>query len=229
MAAPTRRQRLREQTVEEIHAHALAQVAEGGAAAVSLNGIARAMGMSGPGLYRYYASRDDLLAALVSTGYAELAGALRDAAAGSADRPPAERLGVLAHAYRGWAVAHPRHYELLFGMRPHGMGADADDAVATIHGGMRVLIAAAAALAGEPAPSDGPLDAALSAWSRRRADPDGIPPAVLRVAVLAWTRLHGLVGLELTGAFGQMGVDPVLLVDHEVARLVAEARSGPPG
>ena len=220
MATPTRRQRLREQTVEEIHAHALAQISEGGAAAVSLNGIARAMGMSGPGLYRYYASRDDLLAALVLAGYAQLTAALEGAAA---DGSPAGRLRALARAYRGWAVAHPRHYELLFGIRPPGYGDDSDDAVAAVHGGMRLLVAAVADLVDDPGPADGPLDASLRAWSRRRDDPEGTPPAVLRLAVLAWTRLHGVVGLELTGALGQMGLDPALLVEHEVDRLLAEA------
>ncbi|HEY4096552.1 MAG TPA: helix-turn-helix domain-containing protein, partial [Baekduia sp.] len=59
---PTRRERQRTETLTEIRTRARAQVDEGGVAALSLNAIAKAMGVSGPALYRYFASRDDLLA-----------------------------------------------------------------------------------------------------------------------------------------------------------------------
>ncbi|MBV9196372.1 MAG: helix-turn-helix transcriptional regulator, partial [Solirubrobacterales bacterium] len=59
VTAPSRRERLRAQTLAEIREHAYAQIAQGGPAALSLNGIAKAMGMSGPALYRYFSSRDE--------------------------------------------------------------------------------------------------------------------------------------------------------------------------
>ena len=59
--APSRRERIRADTRTEICEHGLAQVAQGGPGALSLTGIAKAMGMSGPALCRYFASRDDLL------------------------------------------------------------------------------------------------------------------------------------------------------------------------
>src|ERR1700704_232657 len=71
-SAPSRRDRLRAQTLAEIREHGVAQLAEGGPAALSLTGIAKAMGMSGPALYRYFASRDDLLVALVEESYEDL-------------------------------------------------------------------------------------------------------------------------------------------------------------
>jgi AcrR family transcriptional regulator len=200
----SRRQRLRQQTLEEIHAVALQQVADGGPEAVSLNAIAKAMGMSGPGLYRYYASRDDLLATLV--------------------------------AYRDWAVGNPRYYQFLFGVRPGGVPADSDATVDVVHGGMRLLEDVFTALvaprdpasheptAHDPAPPADALAHELQNWSRDRDDPQGIPPVVLRLGVAAWVRAHGVVGLELTGALARMGLDPVLLLDDEVRRLVAEAK-----
>ena len=54
----------------------MGQVAEGGAGSVSLNAIARAMGMSPAALYRYFASRDALLAELVVEAYGSLADAV---------------------------------------------------------------------------------------------------------------------------------------------------------
>jgi AcrR family transcriptional regulator len=182
-------------------------------------------GDAGPGLYRYYASRDDLLAALVTLGYARLAAALQDAEHAAEDLPADGRLSRVAHAYRDWAVANPRYYQFLFGIRPDGMRADSDEAVDVMHGGMRVLEDVVAALTAQvPAPHAAPpgdaLDRQLPGWSHDRDDQRATP--VLRLAVLAWTRLHGIVGLELTGALARMGLDPGLLLDDELRRLVAE-------
>ena len=107
IAEGTRRERLRAQTLAEIREHALAQLAQGGP--VSLNAIARAMRMAGPALYRYFASREDLLVALVADSYDDLASAVEAAAEDLPAVPPArgDRLRAVAAAYRAWALAHP--------------------------------------------------------------------------------------------------------------------------
>src|ERR1700744_109961 len=118
---PTRRERQRGETLAEIKARAMDQVAAGGAAAVSLNAIARAMGMSPAALYRYFDGRDALLAEPVVEAYGALADALQRAAGKRADRAAggaagdgAARLVAVAHAYRDWALAHPNSYLLIF-------------------------------------------------------------------------------------------------------------------
>ena len=210
---PTRRERLRRQTLDEIKAHALEQVTEGGARALSLNAIAKAMGMSGPGIYRYFDSRDALLAALVTDGYRELTAALEAA-------PP--RLEDVGRAYREWALAHPRRYELLFGVRPV---ADSEEAIATVHGGMLVLLRVLGELAGtEPSAPSGALDEQLVDWSRRRGG--DAPPRVLRLGVLTWTRLHGIVSLELAGVFAAMDIDAALLCEAELRDVARSLTSG---
>src|ERR1700759_2201931 len=120
---PTRRERQRRQTLAEIKTRAVDQVAAGGAASVSLNAIARAMGMSPAALYRYFASRDALLADLVADAYGSLADTLTRAAsgAGAAGVSGAERRMAVAHAYREWALAHPNSYLLIF-QTPSGSG-----------------------------------------------------------------------------------------------------------
>ena len=91
-AVPSRRERLRPQALEEIREHGYAQSAAGGPTALSLNGIAKAMGMSGPAMYRYVGSRDELLATLVTESYEELAGALIEAAERAHRRTPEGRV-----------------------------------------------------------------------------------------------------------------------------------------
>ncbi|WP_371405066.1 TetR-like C-terminal domain-containing protein [Kribbella sp. NBC_00662] len=44
-------------------------------------------------------------------------------------------------------------------------------------------------------------------------------------AVSFWSRLHGVVSLELTGHFAGMGMDPARLLDSEISELVSSDRS----
>ncbi|WP_143673003.1 TetR family transcriptional regulator, partial [Streptomyces sp. b94] len=53
--AATPRERYRAQVRAEIKQHAWEQIATAGASALSLNAIAKRMGVSGPALYRYFA------------------------------------------------------------------------------------------------------------------------------------------------------------------------------
>ena len=75
----SRRDRMRELTIAEIKATARQQMAESGTAGVSLSAIARAMEISAPALYRYFASRDDLVTALIVDAFTALADAIEAA------------------------------------------------------------------------------------------------------------------------------------------------------
>src|SRR5215469_15576470 len=69
---PTRRERARATTMEEITATARRLLVEQGPEAASLRAIAREMGMTAPGLYRYYSSREELLRHVIATMFTEL-------------------------------------------------------------------------------------------------------------------------------------------------------------
>jgi AcrR family transcriptional regulator len=223
-APPTRRERLRRQTLEEIRHHALEQVVAGGPSAVSLNSIARSMGMSGPAIYRYFASRDELLDSLVTAGYGELSAALAQAEQAAAGSPPAARFAAVTAAYREWARRNPRYYGMLFGVRPDGLP-DSPQAIEAINASMvvvvRILGELTAGAVGSAA--EEPLEADLAGWSARRELGEDLPPELLRLGVLTWTRLHGIVSLEVAGIFGDMGVDAGPLAEYETAAIIAEA------
>lgn len=227
MASPpvmTRRERLRAEALAEIREHGYAQIAEGGPTALSLNGIAKAMGMSGPALYRYFASRDELLATLVTESYEDLAAALVAAARGASRRAPEGRLRAVATAFRAWALAQPHRYRLVFGST-YGSGALAPERVIPAsQRSMHVFLVALADLA-PPAPAPrGALGRELRAWAEAGGEAFG--PAILLLGVTAWTRMHGVVSLEIEGVFAQMGLDPAALYEAEVDHLIAQA-SGP--
>src|SRR5260370_25411581 len=120
---PTMRERYRAQVRHEVKQAALDQLAQSGPAGVSVSAIGKQLGVSGPALYRYFASRDDLLTELVIDAYHDLADALRAAAGHEPDQEPRARFEALVRAYRSWALAQPHRYRLL--VRPPLPGYDA--------------------------------------------------------------------------------------------------------
>src|SRR3954453_23128712 len=107
--AKTPRERYRAQVRTEIKDRAWEQIATAGASALSLNAIAKLMGMSGPALYRYFAGRDELITELIRDAYRSLADTVR--AASTTDPGPR----AVAHAIRAWALADPQRYFLIYG------------------------------------------------------------------------------------------------------------------
>ena len=227
MQPPTsRRERLRAEALTEIKRLGMGQVAEGGPSALSLNAIAKQMGMSGPAIYRYFASRDDLLAALVVDAYEDLASALRKALEQAARRTPEHRVRAVANAYRAWALEHAGTYPLLLtgGL---ARGEQPLEIAAASQGAMEPLLAALRDL---PPGGDGPsarlpsrLAAQLTRWARDRGADDQLPPWLLRLAVVTWQRMHGHIELELEGVHAAMGLSSDALYRTEVDAIIAEA------
>lgn len=206
--AETPRERYRAQVRAEITARAWDQIATAGASALSLNAIAKQMGMSGPALYRYFASRDDLVTELVREAYGSLAATLRTASDGGAD------LTGLAHALRDWALADPHRYFLIYGTPVPGYHAP-PDTTALSSAIMTTLLDACTAPARTPHGATSPLAVHL-ADHRDWAAGHPAPPEALRRFLTFWTRLHGVLSLELAGHFTGMDLDPALLFAAEL-------------
>ena len=149
----TPRARARAAVVEEIKAAARAQLAEVGAAALSVRHVARELGMSSSGMYRYFASRDELLTALIIDAYDALGGAVEQAEAAVDRADLFGRWWAAASAVRTWARAHPQEYGLVYGSPVPGYAAPQD----TVGPASRVPLALATIL--------------RDAWSARAIDP----------------------------------------------------------
>jgi AcrR family transcriptional regulator len=184
----TMRERFRTQVRDDVKRVALRQLAELGPQGLSINAIAKELGVSGPALYRYFEGRDALLTALVLDAYDDLADALAGAVQAVDGRPAAQRLPALGRAYRGWALAQPHRYRLLFGPPLPGYDAHAEALVQAARRAMDVLLGAL---------GDGQADE--------------------QRAVGVWARLHGLVSLEIAGNFASMGLDADALFEAELA------------
>lgn len=199
------RERYRQQVRDEIKGHAWTQIADTGASALSLNAIAKRMGLSGPALYRYFANRDELITELVLDAYRDLA-----EVTSAAQQRPAD----IAQTIRGWALANPHRYLLIYGTPVPGYTAP-HEATAIASSIMNLLITAYTKHAARLVP--GPAQLALQQQLAQRWA-DGAP-AVAHAALTFWTRVHGVLSLELAGHFTGMGFDPALLYAAEVESL----------
>ncbi|MEV7870049.1 TetR/AcrR family transcriptional regulator [Streptomyces sp. NPDC088124] len=208
--AGTPRERYRAQVRAEVKERAWEQIATAGASALSLNAIAKLMGMSGPALYRYFAGRDELITELIRDAYRSLADTLRAAADSGAD------LTGLAQALRGWALEDPQRYHLIYGTPVPGYHAPDDTTVISSE-----IMTTLLDTWPEPSPDApvSPFDIHLDSH-REWAAGHPAPSATLHRALSFWTRMHGTLSLELAGHFNGMGFDPALLFTAELADLV---------
>lgn len=217
------RERRRAQTVQEIKAAALEQLAEGGPGGLSLRGVARAVGMTVQSLYHYFDSREALLTALVIDGHRALAAAVQEAADASRGRPQAERLFAASNAYRRWALANRPAFLLLYGTPVPGFEPPPYEEV----------VEAAVSL------SRPFLDVVFDGWSAEQLarvplqpgaerlagiDDDKVPlPAgALALFYELRARMHGLVMLDIVGHLAPMNDHGEDLFRGMMARSAAE-------
>jgi AcrR family transcriptional regulator len=194
-----------------------------GAAGLSLRAIARDLGMVSSAVYRYVASRDDLLTLLLVDAYSELADAVDDAAATGG--PWRDRLLAMAHAARAWAVDQPARWALLYGSPVPGYHAPRER---TVGPGTRVVGAlfdavGAGIAAGDISPSNVAVAQPLSSDFDRVREEFGFAGDDSAVAkcFLLWACLVGAISLEV---FGQYGADtlsePGAVFDTQVRLLI---------
>jgi hypothetical protein len=68
-------------------------------------------------------------------------------------------------------------------------------------------------------PPSQPLASQLTAWARAHAL--DVDPATALRAILIWSRVHGLVSLEIAGNFASMGIDPDQVFEAQLPALTA--------
>jgi AcrR family transcriptional regulator len=234
-ASPTARERARAELTREIKEEARKQLAETGAQGLSLRAVARELGMVSSALYRYFPSRDDLLTALIIDAY-DAMGEVAEAAI-AAEASPRVRWLAACHAIRGWAVAYPSEYALIYGSPVPGYRAPQ----ATIGPATRVPLAFMSVLrdavaSGEiPAAGDeagavaGPrlggalADQAAMIVAALTAVPGlaAVPREAVVRAVIAWTQLFGMISFELFGQFVGSFEPADALFEYAVAQLAA--------
>jgi AcrR family transcriptional regulator len=90
-------------------------IASNGVSGLSLREVAREMGVVSSALYRYFATRDDLLTALIFDAYNDLGASVERSDAKAELESAADRFRIAARTVRKWAKRHPNEYSLIYG------------------------------------------------------------------------------------------------------------------
>lgn len=211
---------------EAIKETAWRQIAETGASAMSLRAIARELGITAPAIYNYFPRRDDLVTELIVDAFNSLGESQQDSIRNLPEDDLSTRLTTLGLAYRNWAVTHPQRYQLIFGTPIPGYEAPPDittpaaawslvpliETLQAIFAAGRLRVDRSAAMTPE-------LRSMLEAWSQFTG---GTDIEVLYAALVIWSRVHGLVTLEIGHQFPSFIADPGEIYQREILSMIDE-------
>ena len=195
------RERARKELTAEIVQLARLQIEQDGAANLSLRAIARDLGMVSSAVYRYFASRDELLTRLIIDSYNRLGAAVEVADATVPERTDfTGRWRAMSSSIRNWALLNPAEYALLFGTPVPGYAAPQD----TIGPASRYTVALIALIvdmerAGHSSATPVPTALQRDYASFRERFPVPASDAMLMHGMTAWAALFGAINLELFG------------------------------
>lgn len=176
---------------------ALSLVAEKGPKGFTLTEAARRAGVSAAAPYRHFADKAELLAAVAEQGFLALHADLAATAERVTDAKG--RVTELGRTYVRWAVAHPDHYQVMFG-------------VESLKAEQPIVAAAGERAFGELL---GAIAACQEAGIVAGSDP-------LELGAPLWSLVHGIASLAIGGQLREVGVQraPEDLIDGVVNQLL---------
>jgi AcrR family transcriptional regulator len=243
--SPSRRDRLRAATIDEIIQTARRLLVKDGPEAVSLRAIAREMGMTAPGLYRYFGNYEELVRYLTASIFTELGNDIHQAI--EAAEPPAGRPGAgdgvrakltvkmvaACREFRRWALNHRGEFALLFGVPLPGLDDGrydlADECALAFAGTFFRLFLELWQKTPFPVPDDAQIDPGLRDQLSRYRDALGasiplgaaLPLGAVLTFLRCWTLLYGAVAMEVFGHLRFALEDPAPMFEITLGDLAA--------
>lgn len=227
-ARPSLRERRRAVAAQEIVGAAESHIVEHGPHALSLRAVARDLGMTVQALYHYFPSRDDLVTALVTKAYDDLADAVQAATAAAPGDPELPGMVVAAEGYRRWAIDHPERFQLLYGAPLRHYHAPVDGPTTEANRRMSAVF--------ERELFRGFTRDQLAAADVRSLSPEflrrlermapaggeALPAAATALMLSVWGYVHGMVALEVFGHTGFLGAHQAELYRMAMRNLLAD-------
>jgi AcrR family transcriptional regulator len=176
---------------------ALVTIEEHGVEALTLRQTGARLRVSRTALYRHFADKQALLAAVATEGFALFERALAEAWHDERLGPSRERFFRVGRAYVDFAQKHPSHYRVMFGRFVDNVAADPSLA-GSADRAFGVLVTA--------------LDALQGAGLVRRG-----PSSALAVSV--WACTHGLAMLLIDGQLSRPDLDAEAMVSSTLDRV----------
>lgn len=213
----------RQETTDSIKAIARQQMLENGTAGISLRGIAREMSMTAPAIYNYFSRLEDLITALLVDAFNGLGDAVDEGIASQNTHGAKLRAG--AEAYRAWANAHKADFELIYGNPIPNYEAPREITVplATRPLVSFYLVLMDAFQEGQLSiPEDySTVPQNISDYVAGYLHPQypqtaAMPMSLFYLMSILWTRIHGVVMLEIFGHLGPSIGDVDSFFDKEI-------------
>lgn len=201
------------------------QIAEHGAPALSLRAIARELKITAPAIYNYFPDRDALVTALIIDAYQSFG----DSQLEARDAIPADdtlgRMKAIGLAYRTWAHTYPQRYQLIFGTPIPGYEAPLMDVLPSAARSLHALVSVVEQLRTSGKLNiktfpevKGEYKVSFETWKKYGGDVDMLS---MSVAMVIWSRVHGIVSLEIANnlpPFGTNGDELYLFELESIAK-----------
>ena len=222
MVRPIKKKQIRN-LQEAIKDAAWKQIAEYGAPALSLRAIARELKITAPAIYNYFPDRNALVTALIIDAFTSFG----DWQLEARDSVHADDLGgqmkAIGLAYRDWAHAYPQRYQLIFGTPIPGYKGPVDKIFPSSARSLSALVSVVEGLhvAGKLKVDSFPkikseYKASFEMWKTYGGEADVLS---LSVAMVIWSRVHGIVSLEIGGNLPPFGAKGDALYLYELASI----------
>lgn len=225
MVRPTKQEQIPE-LAEAIKETAWQQIASDGAATLSLRAIARQLEITAPAIYNYFPRRDNLVTALIVDAFISLGESQENALRGLDETDFESQITALGLGYHDWAITYPQRYQLIFGTPIPNYKAPTEITISAAAASLVPLTETLQACrsAGRLkidryAPMSPELKIMLDAWSKFTG---GTDIEVLYTALVFWSRVHGLVSLEIGQQFPAQITAPVEIFRREISNLVIQ-------
>lgn len=208
---------------EAIKEAAWKQIAEFGAPALSLRAIARDLKISAPAIYNYFPDRDALVTALIVDAFTSFGDWQLEARDSISADDHAGRMKTIGLAYRDWALTYPQRYQLIFGTPIPGYKGPVDIILPSSARSLSALVSVIEGMrtAGKlnvdtfPKVKD-EYKVSFEMWKSHGGEANILS---LSVAMLIWTRVHGIVSLEIQGNLPPFGAKGDALYLYELAAI----------
>jgi AcrR family transcriptional regulator len=224
MVRPTRKKQIKN-LQEAIKETAWKQIAEFGAPALSLRAIARDLKITAPAIYNYFPDRDALVTALIIDAYKSFGDSQLTARDAVPESDITGRMRAIGLAYRTWALTDPQRYQLIFGTPIPGYETPLMEVLPSAARSLSALVSVV-----EQLRVSGRLNVAsfpevnkqykisFETWKKYGGDVDMLS---MSVAMVIWSRVHGIVSLEIANnlpPFGANGDELYLFELDSIAR-----------
>lgn len=205
---------------EAIKDTAWKQIAEYGASALSLRAIARELKISAPAIYNYFPDRDALVTALIIDAFTSFGDWQLEARDSVPENDLSGRLKAIGLAYRDWAHAYPQRYQLIFGTPIPGYKGPVEKIFPASARSLSALVSVVEGLrmAGQLNIDSFPkvkseYKVSFDMWKTYGGNADILS---LSVAMIIWSRVHGIVSLEIQGNLPPFGPKGDALYRYEL-------------